>query len=92
MGPLKPKVTQLLELCGLRSSSRFERQVEHCPPGSCGQSQVPSDGGLAGCECTGCVYTCICTHTPDCVAVGFPGGSVVNTLPAGDLGSISGLE
>ncbi|KAI4567005.1 hypothetical protein MJG53_015682 [Ovis ammon polii x Ovis aries] len=43
MGPLKPKVTQLLELRGLRSSSRFERQVEHCPPGSCGQSQVISD-------------------------------------------------
>ncbi|KAI4533945.1 hypothetical protein MG293_016964 [Ovis ammon polii] len=40
MGPLKPKVTQLLELRGLRSSSRFERQVEHCPPGSCGQSQT----------------------------------------------------
>ncbi|KAI4556731.1 hypothetical protein MJT46_015354 [Ovis ammon polii x Ovis aries] len=47
MGPLKPKVTQLLELRGLRSSSRFERQVEHCPPGSCGQSQTLIPGERA---------------------------------------------
>ena len=97
MGPLKPKVTQPPELCGLRSSSLFERQVEHCPPGSFGQSQVTPDGRLAGVNardaCTHAfAHTHTHTHTRLC-SCGFPGGSVVNTLPAnaGDLGSISGL-
>jgi len=74
MGPLKPKVTQPPELCGLRSSSLFERQVEHCPPGSFGQSQVTPDGRLAGVNardaCTHAfAHTHTHTHTHDCVAV-----------------------
>lgn len=80
-------------VCGPRSRSLFEQQVEHQPPGCFGQSQVTPGGRLAGCECTGRVHTGICTHACDCVGVGSPGGSVVNTLPAsaGDLGSISSL-
>ena len=36
-------------VCGLRSRSLFEQQVEHQPPGCFGQSQVTPDGRLAGC-------------------------------------------
>ena len=64
MGLLKPKVTQPLELWGLRSSSLFEWQVEHCPPGSCGESQVTPDGRLAGVNAwDACAHAFAHTHT-----------------------------
>ena len=80
-------------VCGLRSRSLSSRWSTSLP-GALGSHRSPQMAGWLGvCECTGRVHTCICTHACDCVGVGSPGGSVVNTLPAraGDLGSISSL-
>lgn len=64
MGPLKPKVTQLLELRGLRSSSRFERQVGALPLlGPEGSHRSSQMAGWLGVNARDAVRMHLHTHT-----------------------------